>query len=247
MGFFKKDTPAQRPSSRMPLNTVELMTRFGKFEAGHGQSFDDPSSIWTETQEPYFPLASDSPSEFLQMLGDAVLPIGGWASFGAARTAVNLLTPENRTGPSYDAIINASLEFLRANGVPPMKLTGIEWDFWLDLGGDADSWIPRIPAPLSSTPLTPFSIGEMRRVAVMNSAPDSNQLFVTLKDDGRYQAIIEAKWSDEDPTRSQSEWGGYWSDSLYELYLKIALNLQVPPTWYDEELLPFFPLPRPSI
>jgi hypothetical protein len=247
MGFFKKDASAQPHSFRWPMDTVDRMIRFGKFEAGHGQIADDSSTIWTETQEPYFPLARDNPAEFTKLLGDAVLPIGGWACFGAARTAVNLLTPENRNGPSYDSILSASLEFLRASGVPPMKLTGIEWSHWLAQGGDVDSWIPRILPPPSSTPLTPFSVGEVRRVAQLGNAPDSNQLLVTLKDDGRYQALIDARWSDEDPTRSQSEWGGYWSESIYDLYLKIALNLQAPPFWYNAELLPFFPLPAPRI
>lgn len=35
--------------------------------------------------------------------------------------------------------------------------------------------------------------------------------------------------------------------SLYELYIQIGLAMQVPMYWYDRELEPYFPLPRPKI
>ncbi len=60
-----------------------------------------------------------------------------------------------------------------------------------------------------------------------------------------YFALIDAKWSDEDPHRDQNEWK--FANSLYELYIQIGLAMQVPTYWYDRKLEPYFPLPRPSI
>ena len=65
------------------------------------------------------------------------------------------------------------------------------------------------------------------------------------KSDGQYCALIDARRSDEDPRRVQNEWK--FAASLYELSIQIGLAMQVPTYWYDSELEPYFPLPRPKI
>ena len=57
--------------------------------------------------------------------------------------------------------------------------------------------------------------------------------------------MIDSKVSDDDPRRTQ--WVYQTSEALHELYVQIGLNLQVPPHWYDSELEPYFPLPRPML
>jgi hypothetical protein len=37
------------------------------------------------------------------------------------------------------------------------------------------------------------------------------------------------------------------ADSLHEIYVRIGLSLQALPYWYDVELEPYIPLPRPEL
>jgi hypothetical protein len=109
-----------------------------------------------------------------------------------------------------------------------------------------DTWVPRLPIPSQEeAPIAALLPGESRRVAQLTSEPDSNVILVRRNGDGRYCALIDAKWSDEDPRRVQNEWKS--AGSLYELYITIGLALQTPPHWCDSELEPYFPLPRPRI
>jgi hypothetical protein len=87
--------------------------------------------------------------------------------------------------------------------------------------------------------------GETRRVTQLTSDPDSNAILVRQNGNDRYCALIDAKYSDEDPRRVPNEWK--FAASLYELYIQIGLAMQVPTYWYDPELEPYFPLPRPKI
>ena len=142
--------------------------------------------------------------------------------------------------------MTAPIEFLRANGVPPMMVKGYQWEYWIDSGGTADTWIPRRPVPLpEEASITELLPGEVRRVTQRTSEIDSNAILVRQNNDGPYCALIDAKYSDEDPRRRQDEWK--FAKSLHELYIQIGLVLQVPTYWYDPELEPYFPLPRPKI
>ena len=73
-------------------------------------------------------------------------------------------------------------------------------------------------------------------MAQLTANPDSNVILVRRIGESRYCALIDAKWSDEDPRRVQNEWKS--AESLYELYMAIALALQTPPPWCDRELEP---------
>jgi hypothetical protein len=226
-----------------------MMERFGRYEFNPQASAVDPADIGRLMADLY-PFASADPDGFLVALAGAVLPVGGWTAYGASRTIWELLSPlasvSIRQHPSYNAIMNAALEFLRTNGVPPMMVKGYEWDYWVNNGGTSDTWIPRRPIPSpDEAPISELQPGETRRVTQRTSEPDSNMILVRRDGEDRYCALIDAKWSDEDPRRVQNEWK--FAESLYELYIQIGLAMQVPTYWYDRELEPYFPLQRPRI
>ncbi len=89
-----------------------------------------------------FPLAQADPEMFLTELAQAVLPVGGWAVYGAEHVARSLLGSSIFQHSSYIALMDASLSFLRASGVPPARLNGYEWNSWVDSGGTIDTWFP---------------------------------------------------------------------------------------------------------
>ncbi len=247
MALFGKKSATQRATaSHSPKNVAAMMERFGRHEFYTPESSDDPAAVWSETQEPLLAIASHDADRFLELVADAVVPVGGWSAYGGAHTAWNLLNPPVRELPAYRAIVDASLEFLRSNGVPPMRVNRYEWEHWLSNGGTVNSWLPQLPIPAASASrITDLTAGETRKVAQLSAYPDSNVIFVRLDDDGRYTAVIDAKWSGDDPRRVQNPWKS--AGSLYDLYVDLGLGFQVPTFWAEPELMPYFPLPRPRI
>ena len=233
----------------LPSNILRMMEQFGRFERNPQGSGEDPGAMGSLMAE-LAPFASTDPKGFLEALTSVVLPVGGWAVYGASRTIWEFLSVSRNSPfshhPAYIALMNAALDFLRANGVPPMMVSRYEWDYWLDNGGTMDTWLPRQPTPSpAEAPINELLPGEVRRVAQMTSAPDSNVILVRQGENGQYAALIDAKWSDEDPRRVQNPWKS--AGSLYDLYIQIGLSLQTPWYWCDRELEPYFPLPRPRI
>lgn len=246
MGIFRK---RQKPPT-LPGDIISMMERFGRYEFNpQGSSAEDAGSIWMETQAPLQPFASVDPDGFLVALAGAVLPVGGWAVYGASCTLWECFGSNIeifRQQPSYNAILNAAIEFLRANGVPPMMVKGYEWQHWIQNGGTSDTWIQRRPIPsLDEAPISELRTGETRRVTQQTADPVSNAILVRRNAEGGYDALIDAKRGDEDPHRVQNEWK--FAKSLHELYIQIGLAMQMPTYWYDPEMEPYFPLPRPRI
>lgn len=243
MRFFSK----HQKQPALPNNIIGMMERFGRYEFNPQGSGDDAADIWGQMAE-LSPFASADPDGFLVALAGAVLPIGGWSVYGASRTIWEFLSSSTSVHqhPSYNAIMKAAIDFLRSNGVPPMMVRGYEWNYWLDSGGTIDTWVPRRPTPPpDEAPISELRPGETRRVTQLTSVRDSNVILVRRNSDGQYCALIDAKWSDEDPRRVQNEWKS--AGSLHELYIQIGLAMQIPTYWHDPELEPYFPLPQPKI
>jgi hypothetical protein len=234
-------TPWGQPESRF---AAELQ-RFGRFS----YHYSDPAyawpTSWPDFVGPNFRRYQASPGAFLATLADIAGQHGGWTALGAERLMIDVAGGD-LPDAAYKRIMDASLSFLRASGVPPIRITGYEWRRWLDSGGTIDTWIPRRPVPTpQEAPITDLRPGETRRVAQLTSAADSNVILVRRAPEGGYVSVVDARYSDEDPTRSENELDR--ADSLHDLYLKIAMPSQVPGYWCDPELLPYFPLPPPSI
>jgi hypothetical protein len=237
MGLFKKkDT-----GIKLPGNIITMMERYGRHDASWAPSDEDAFVIWTETQEPLLGIIGEDKEPFVDALADAVVPVGGFAVLGGCRTVLNLVGEMDT--PSYDRLMSGTIEFLRASGVPPMQVTGYEWQYWIGKGGTNTEWIPLQPIPSTGeAPIADLSPGEVRRVAQMFPEEDSNVVFVLQRDDGLYAAMIDCPKSDEDRSRTQWEWKT--ASSMRELYIEIANSLQSESHWCDPQLQPFYPLPK---
>jgi hypothetical protein len=230
---------------RLPPDIVTVMEGFGRY------SFDpsDPHHAGVDPWESYiaavWPFARDDPDGFSAALAERTLPRGGWAVYGAAHAVVELTDRADGT-PAHRALMDASLRFLRGNGVPMTQLTGYEKAHWNNREGAFESWLaPRTPPEPGTARITPLLPREIRRVAQLENRPDANLYTVQLGADGRHTVVIDARWSDEDPRRVRSVW--HAENTLHDLYVEIGWSLQTPPHWQHEELTPYIPYARPRI
>jgi hypothetical protein len=227
----------------LPPNVITMMERFGRHEIDLVHSPDDGYAVFQATQEPLYPAARDNPVGFIRALADACVPVGRWAVYGADRTVVNLVGA-SVTGEDWFRILDASNEFLRANYVPPMRVPEYAWSRFIEMGGTGSTWLElRSPPERGTVQITPLRDGEMRRLVTLGPEPDANVVLVR-REGTRLVALIDRRQSDDDPTRSQSEWKD--GSDLYELYTEVAWDVQVR-DWADPEIEPFFPAPRPLI
>lgn len=238
MPFLGKRNP-----SELPADIVSMMETFGRFEFDPQESGIDAAYVWDSLQAPLLPLTQTDPDAFVTSLAEAVIPVGGWAAYGAARTVMNLLDGK-LDHPSYHAILQASLQFLRDNGVPNNRLNGYEWQFWLDHEGRTEPWLVGRPAPEQGS-VSELQPGELRRIAQVTADAESNVICVRHGDEQGYVAVIDSVRSSDDQQRVQTVWLG--AGTLHDLYVRIGESLQVPPYWVDAELEPYFPLSRPEI
>lgn len=247
MGFFDKRRP-----QRLPREIVAMMERFGRHEIDPMRSTDDGYLVFQATQEPLLDVARADPAGFVRSLVDACVPVGGWAIYGADRTVINLVTDpsvaSSSTVPPPDSdwarILEGSLAFLRANYVPPLRVASYQWDYFLAHGGTPNTWLEMRPPPRrAEARLTPLAPGEVRPVIKTAPEPDANIILVR-RDGDQHVADVDARWSDDDPTRSRSELAR--AVTQYDLYLDLAYQVQV---WHslDPEIEPFFPTPRALI
>jgi hypothetical protein len=219
-----------------------MMEEFGRFEFDPPGSGIDGSRVWNDLQSPLLPFAQSNPSGFVESLAKTTIPIGGWAVYGAARTVANLVDPEFES-PAHDSLRNGSLQFLRDNGVPNNRLSAYEWQYWVSHRGGEEPWLVARPLP-SDTTITPLDEAEVRRIVQIFPDSDSNIILVR-RDHDRYVSVIDARQSEEDPSRVQNDW--LVSSSLADLYRQVAESFQIPTFWADPELEVYFPFPSPKI
>jgi hypothetical protein len=236
---------AVRTESRLPPDIVTVMEGFGRW------SFDpaDPRNAGIEPWESFiadlWPYAREDPDGFSAALAERTLPTGGWAVYGAAHAVVEL-TDRSDDNPAHQAMMDASLQFLRRNGVPMTQLTGYEKAHWNHRAGAFESWLaPRMPPSPAAAPITPLLPREVRRVVQLDDRDDATVYCVQLGAGGRHIALVDARWGDGDPRRVRSGWTS--EDTLHDLYLEIGWSLQVPPYWHHPELTAYIPYSRPLI
>jgi hypothetical protein len=235
MGIFRRKSAG----GRLPVNFVEQLAIFGQHQWSVYLSPYESAEIWTSILEPFLPAAKGSPAAFVEVLAIDASPVGGWTAYGAERL-MHELVDDASNYEGYATVLDASLEFLRRNYVKNKRLTGFEWKYWVDSGGTVDSWIPSLPVPdITTTLITPLSPGESRRVAQLESRTDSNAFYVSADSEG-FIVEAEARWNDEDPTRKR--WKMDRAESMFDLYLDLAYQLESV-YWSDQELKPFFPIP----
>jgi hypothetical protein len=227
----------------LPENIVDLMATFGRYEFDPTGSTTDPGFIWNEVCAPLLPIAQADTPGFLRALANAVLPAGSWSVYGGSRLVQDLLGGDV-DDVSYHAMLEASLDFLRALGVPRSRLNGYEDEFWRRTRGRTEPWLTSRPLP-SDPDLTPLAPGESRRIAQVERGDQSNAVIVRVTDTGVFEALIDARRSDDDRRRVTNLWKT--ASSQYDLYRDVAESFQVPCFWVDPQLEPFFPYARPAV
>lgn len=234
-----------KPSApKLPLDLVSRMERFGKWEIDPVRSRDDGPAVFQETQQPLIELSRSDPAGFIRVLAGACLPVDGWAAYGAERTVVNLIGTDS-TEPEWLALLDASIAFLRLNFVPPIRVAQYAWLRFIDTGGTSNTWLQLRPVPdRASVAITPLSVGELRRLLIMGPESNANVVLLTHGGHDDFITLIDARQSDEDPTRVR--WEHKRADTLYDLYLEVASSCQVW-EWAEPELEPFFPAPKARI
>lgn len=238
MGIFRGKSKV-----RLPDDIVDMMERLGRHEIDVTGNGEDANLIFQSTLAPLLGPASSDPEGLVAALADACVPVGGWTVYGADRAVVNLIGVDP-PGTEWPRILDGSLEFLRANFVPPIRIPSYAWDHFIDSGGTANTWLPLRPTPeRGATPITPLAAGERRRVVKLGPEPDAN--VVVVKQDGsEVVALINSRYSDDDPTRSDHEFKR--AADLYGLFVELGWSLQVW-DWADPEMEPFFPAPKALI
>lgn len=232
-----------RPGS-LPPGTSDTLADFARYEWYGESSGIGPEQAWQMLSR-LLPLSQSDPAGLTAALARNVTPMGGWSAYGASRAIAELL---GLGFESDDAktVLDGGIEFLRRNGVPPLRVRQYEWNRWVDSGGSIDTWLPVIPPPPPDrSGLRDLSPGEVRHVATLTADADSNTVHICRNGSGDYVALIDARQSDEDPTRSRWEWKQ--AASHYEIFMNVGLALQSPPHWASAELTPYIPLPRPTI
>lgn len=228
-------------------NAAELvakMDRFGRFTFAPLEYRGDSGEIWSGIIGPLYPIAQADPGAFVTDLARTVVPAGGWAVYGGSHAVFELLGGNFRH-PAADELMDESLEFLRSRGVPNLRLTGYEHQFWVEHRGRTEQWLTGRPRPTrAAAPIADLRPGEERFLAQIFPEPDSNLVLVRRGGEG-YIAVIDAKFSDDDPRRSRRDWKG--ARTLDDLYWDIGTTFQVPTYWHAPELGPYFPLPRPQL
>ncbi|WP_229075087.1 hypothetical protein [Actinoplanes sp. DH11] len=220
------------------------MDRFGRFVFPLIESNEDAADIWGGTVAPLYPVAQANPDAFVTNVAKAVMPAGGWAVYGGSHLIAELLGFDHRS-PVADDLMGESLEFLRSRGAPNLHLTGYEHTFWVTHRGRTERWLTGRPRPTAAeAPIPELRSGEVRLLAHLHPAVDSNLVFVRRGGDG-YAAEIDARSGDDDPGRSRHEWK--IAPAIDDLYWEIGTTFQIPTFWYATELEPFLPLPRPRL
>jgi hypothetical protein len=243
--FWRPKTGVRRPWRQSDARMAADLERFGR------HMYDLAGNPWpwrSAGQDfllPMYYCYEASQDAFLAALADLAEEHRGWAAYGAERLMVDVAGGD-LDHPAYRRIMDCSLAFLRVSGVPQIKTTGYEWNHWLASGGTVESWTCRRPTPAQEqAPTTDLAAGQRRRLVRLTKEDQSNVFFVQQAPDGDYQLIIEARYSDDDPRRTERI--SLTTKSLYEIYVRVGLMLQEPPYWFDRELEPYFPLPMPDL
>ncbi|MET9223364.1 hypothetical protein ACIOC1_05935 [Streptomyces sp. NPDC088197] len=220
------------------------MERFGRFEFDATGIEFGADLVWSELQAPFLEFAQSDSDRFTTQLAAAVIPAGGFALFGAARTVWNLLGPDF-AHPCYDALRMDALEFFRARGVPGNRLSAGDREFWRLHRGPDEPWLVGRPPPAPGAALPPLATGELRPVARMSAGPHAETVYARADVQDGCVAVVEACGRGRDPAGCRFDWFG--AATQYELYLRIGEALQVPAHWVADELMPFIPFSAPSL
>jgi hypothetical protein len=221
--------------SPLPRDIVSIMTRYGRHRVDPYTSGEpgpmDPG--W----RPIIPFEVDrssraDPRGFVTALAEVVVPVGGWAVYGGAELALDVMD-HDLEHPGYRALFEGGLQVRRDAGVPWVMLNSFDHVHWKTFH-EGEHWLPpRVPPGREAASITLLAVGEVRRIAQVRPTDDSIALFAARPAVDRYVMILE---TEEDAGRVRGE--KFATEDLYDLYLSIGQG-SLAHWWNDPEFEPF--------
>jgi hypothetical protein len=232
MGLFSKKSKSPLPADIVPRIASYGQARWNlEWDAFTPGPFD----------EQFRRMPPDAQRSWVVALSEAVVPVGGWAVYGAEETVIR--APGDLADlPAYRAIMEGALDFQRSAGVWKGQLSPSELAYWDTHHKDEPWLIPRNSPARETAVITDLPVGQERKIAVMSKVPGRGEVYAAHPEPGMYVAIVERGTGGE-RVRKQAESAG----SLYDLYWKVAQAMPMPNYWVDPEFEPFSPFPRPGI
>jgi hypothetical protein len=225
----------------LPAYIVPRMAEYGRGRWNHQYDPFEPGPFDEALQA----MPADAQRAWVAALSEAVVPVGGWAVMGAQATVMKVMSHPVDL-PTYRAIMDAALDFQRSAGVWESQLSINETLYWHEQHKNEPWLARREPPSRAAAAITALPVGQERRLAVMSNVPDSNEVYASQPEAGRYVAIVEApleRGRGSGRVRREAD----TAESLYDLYCKLGEAIKLPNHWIDPELEPFFPYPSPQI
>jgi hypothetical protein len=147
------------------------------------------NGLWVSFHEELESLASDDRKAWVEALSQVIVPVGGVAAYGAS-TLVMLCLGHPDELDSYCRLLDTALEYLRAEGVPEIELTGYERSYWRGRHPD-EAWLQPVTSRPAESSLTPLAVGQERKLSVMDGSPDSKAIYVLHSAEGRYAWALD--------------------------------------------------------
>src|ERR1019366_107094 len=252
MGFLDKlragsalpATTGRKQHPLLPVDIVSIMERSGRHRIAPHSS-GEPSPLdpgW----EPIVPVRFESearadPQPYSDALAEIIAPIGGWAVYGAAEFALDIMH-HDLDNPSYHALFVGGLEARRQAEVPWGMLNSFDHLYWQEAHPD-EPWLPeRRPPARESASIAPLEVHQERRVAQVSPGDDSRLIFVTRPEPDQYVMVIEHPQDDGSRSRGVM----YEANTLYDAYAGLGEKV-LAHFWNDPEFEPFCKYVAPKL
>ncbi len=247
MGFLDKlraGSSAGKPHPLLPADIVSIMERSGRHKIAPHSS-GEPSPLepsWKPIVPTDFEMqARANPQPYVDALAEIIVPVGGWAVYGAAEFALDIMHHE-LDNPSYRALFVGGLEARRQAQVPWVMLNSFDHVFWQEAHPD-EPWLPeRQPPAREGASITPLEVGQERRVAQVAPDDHSRLIFATRPASDQYVMVIEHPQDDGSRTRGVM----YEAGTLYDAYMGLG-EKAIAHFWNDPEFEPFCRYVAPTL
>jgi hypothetical protein len=184
---------------------------------------------------------------FLNELEAAAATGGDWAYAGALCVGQNFVTTETRGEPTFLAVVDRALEFIRADGVSYTALPPWAVAYWQAQHGvegiHPAGWPSALedvatPHDEDNVPLEELEIGESRKLAQAPAAP-ANMIYAERRHDGTVVAVIEG--AGDDGQLRRWDWEGVTAPDYKSFLRELGERLVTHTYWAHDDLIPFFP------